>query len=297
MSADLVIVTSARMPGALSGARRAGVASLLYAGELLSGPRLHRLMGEPVGRYARRAADAIVVPSRLVARWYEDRGGRPYVVHPAVSLAVDDAARKRGAALRMDLGLMPDHPLVCTLGAITRGRGQDLVVRALAQGRAKGEDWRLVIGGEAYARPLDIRFDQEIRRLSAELGVADAVTFAGRVDDPAALLSAADVFVNPARVPESFGRAACEALLASCPVVTTRVGGVEEALRDRETALFAEPEDAGALADAISTLLSDPGLAQSIARNGKEDVQARFAPSVGNPLFETAVRAAMEARG
>ena len=119
----------------------------------------------------------------------------------------------------------------------------------------------------------------------------------GAVDDPAALYSAADVFVNPARVPEAFGRAACEALLASCPVVTTRVGGVDEALRDGETALFAEPEDAGALTSAISALLADPDLAQRLARNGKEDVEARFAPGGGNPLFETAVRAATAARG
>lgn len=296
--AELVIVTSARMPGALAGARRAGAATLLYAGELLTGTLLYRLLGEPVGRFALKNSDGIVVPSSIVGRWYRKRGGNPHIVYPAIGWSHDDGDRDaRGRDLRRSLGIGPSEMLVSSLGAITRGRGQDVLVRALAHDLARGKRWRLVIGGEPYRRPSDLRFDTELRRLPVELGVSDFVTFAGRVDDAAALYAASNVFVNPARIAETFGRAACEALAAGCPVVTTQVGGVAEALRPDETALFVKPDAPPEMGDAISALIDEPSRAVALAARGKEDVRARFAPEVENARFEDAILETVAARG
>jgi len=295
--AELVIVSSARIPGALAGAQRAGAATLLYAGEFFTGTLPYRLMGEPVGRFALRNSDAIVVPSSLVGRWYGRRGGSPHIVHPAIGWSDDEEnRRKRGRNLRRSLGVGPSEVLVSSLGAITRGRGQDILVRALARERADGKDWRLVIGGESYRRPSDLNFAEELRRLPGELGIDDFVTFAGRVNDAGALYAASDVFANPARIAETFGRAACEALAAGCPVVTTRVGGVAEALRPDETALFVKPNDPDAIGRAITKLVEDPSFAAVMAARGQADVRERFAPEVEAARFEDAVLAAMATR-
>ena len=84
--------------------------------------------------------------------------------------------------------------------------------------------------------------------------------------------------VNPARDPEAFGRVPCEALAASRPVVATSVGATPEVLRDGETALVVPPDDPGALAVAIESLLLDPERARSLAEAGRRDVLERFAP-------------------
>ncbi|HYH61013.1 MAG TPA: glycosyltransferase family 4 protein [Solirubrobacterales bacterium] len=296
--AELVIVSSARMPGALAGARRAGAATLLYAGELLTGTPLYRLLGEPVGRFALQNSDAIVVPSSVVGRWYRRRGGDPQIVHPAIGWSDDHSDREaRGRDFRRSLGIGPSEVLVSSLGAITRGRGQDVLVHALAHELARGKRWRLVVGGEPYNRPSDLRFAEELRQLPGELGVSESVTFAGRVDDAAGLYAASDVFVNPARIAETFGRAACEALAAGCPVVTTHVGGVAEALRPDETALFVNPDDPHEIGQAVTTLIEDPSRAKALAARGQEDVRTRFAPEVENASFEDAVVDAVSDRG
>ena len=76
-------------------------------------------------------------------------------------------------------------------------------------------------------------------------------------------------------------------------MVATRVGGVEEALRDGETALLVEPGSPAALDGAIARLLSDAGLARRLAAAGAADVARRLAPEAGQPSFEAAVESAL----
>jgi glycosyltransferase involved in cell wall biosynthesis len=189
-----------------------------------------------------------------------------------------------------------DAPVLAALGAITEGRGQHLLVQALTEAPDGGERWQLVIGGEAYDRPRDRAYAAELRELIAALGVSDRVHLIGAVDDPWALYAGANVFVNPVQVPEGFGRAACEALAAGCPVVATRVGGVEEALRDGETALLVDPGSPAALAGAVARLLGDADLARRLAAEGAADVARRLALEAGQPAFEAALEAALAFR-
>jgi len=292
--ADLVIVASAVLPGALIGARRSGAATLLYSGDPLAGEGARGAGKRAMARFAGRNADLVLASSRFVADSYRRSGVDATVLYPAIEAPADPwAAIDAGADLRRRLGIESGERLVCSLGAITEGRGQDTLVEALAASRSAGGGWRLVIGGEPYERPLDVAFARRLGELVDRLGVADRVVLAGRVDDPAALYAAADVFVNPARVAEGFGRAGCEALAAGTPVVSTRVGGTGEALRDGETALLVPPGSPAALAAAIDRLLDDATLAGSLAVAGAEDVARRFAPSVAQPVFERAVDAAL----
>jgi glycosyltransferase involved in cell wall biosynthesis len=295
--ADLVIVASALMPGALLGARRSGAGVVLYSGELLAGNRGRGLAMGGIARLASRCADSILACSFLVAHAYRVRGGAAAVLSPPIEAPGDvEALASRGAELRRRLGIDAGERVVCSLGAITEGRGQDTLIEALARSAQRGVRWRLVIGGEAYDRAADIKFSQGIRGLIERLGLGDRVTLAGRIDDPQALYASADLFVNPARFAEPFGRAACEALSAGCPVVATRVGGVVEALRDGETAILVEPDSPADLATAIEDLLEDRDLAMRLARAGAAAVAQRFAPEMGEAVFGEAVRAALAAR-
>jgi glycosyltransferase involved in cell wall biosynthesis len=289
---ELAIVSSPTMLGALRGARGAGAATLLYCGEVLARGGLRGVGGGAVARVAARHADAIVAASGIVARPYERRGAPVSVIHPPVERppGADDLAR-RGAAWRAGLGLAPDTKVIAALGAITAGRGHDVLVRAASEA-----DWQLVIGGATYDRPRDRAYAAELARLIEKLGLAERVHLPGPVEDPWALYAGADVFVNPARMPEGFGRAVCEALAARRPVVATRVGGVSEALRDGDTALLVEPESAPALGDAIGRLLADGDLAARLAAAGAEDVGRRLNPAAGRPAFDSAVTRALAGR-
>src|SRR6202000_2787803 len=95
---------------------------------------------------------------------------------------------------------------------------------------------------------------------AGELG--EDVLFLEHRGDVPALLAAADVFVLPSRW-EGQPLVLQEALRAGTPVVAPRVGGIP-ALTGQDTALLVPPEDAGALAAAVSAVLADPPLAGAL---------------------------------
>ena len=295
---DEVLTSTARL-GALTGARRAGAATLLYAGEILSRPGVRGLAGRAVTRIAARRAGAVVAASNEVAKAYAGRGAAVSVVHPVIPPPPPAAELARlGGELRAALGVAADERVVACLGALTEGRGQRVLIEALARSRGRGHapGWSVVIGGAAYERAPDRAYERRLREMVDELGLGGSVRFAGRVADPHALYAAADVFANPALVPEGFGRAACEALSCGCPVVSSTGGGVGEALADGETALLVEPGSAEALAAAIERLLGDRELAGRLAGAGAEDVARRLSPEAGQAEFERALEAALAVR-
>jgi glycosyltransferase involved in cell wall biosynthesis len=65
---------------------------------------------------------------------------------------------------------------------------------------------------------------------------------------------------------EGFGLVYLEAGAYGLPVVATRSGGVPEAVKDGETGLLADEEDVEGVAQAIRTILADPGLASRLGK-------------------------------
>lgn len=101
------------------------------------------------------------------------------------------------------------------------------------------------------------------------------VRLLGRIADTRVLLSVADALAIPSRR-EGQGIVALEAMAAGVPIVASRVGGLAEMLTDEETALLTPPEDADALAAALSRLRGDAGLRQRLTSHAKPLVQAKY---------------------
>ena len=106
-----------------------------------------------------------------------------------------------------------------------------------------------------------------LRALAAAHGVADAVVFAGAVDeaDLAAHHAAGDVFALPCRTRgrgldvEGLGIALLEAAASGLPVVAGRSGGAPETVQEGRTGHVVDGRDPPALVDALVGLLADPG--------------------------------------
>ena len=133
--------------------------------------------------------------------------------------------------------------MLASVGYLTEGRGQDLLVRAMPAILERLPDARYVLAGDPFPRPQDIAYRDRLVALVDELGLGDSVIVAGHVEEIADVYAAADVVVNPARFNEPFGRVPFEAAVAGRPAVVTRVGAIPELLRDGSSALIVEPED------------------------------------------------------
>jgi glycosyltransferase involved in cell wall biosynthesis len=156
---------------------------------------------------------------------------------------------------------------------LTPEKGVDVLVRATALLRADAPNLRVLVlgavqtGHEAYAA--------ELTRLAEQLGVADAVCFAGFADRPYERWAGARVYVQPSRR-EGFGLAAVEAMASGVPVVATSVGGLVDVVEGGRAGVLVPPDDPRALAGGIKRLLDDPGEAQRLARAGRERAASHY---------------------
>jgi glycosyltransferase involved in cell wall biosynthesis len=124
----------------------------------------------------------------------------------------------------------------------------------------------------------------ELEARAAALGLADRVTFHGprTEEEVARLLGEADLFVLPSIVDpdtaqmEGLPNALIEALAVGAPVVTTRLAGIPELVRDGRTGLLAEPGDPHGLRVALLRTLADPQDARARVYAGRLAVEAEF---------------------
>ena len=178
-----------------------------------------------------------------------------------------------GAAVRERLGLA-GRPVVVCVSRLVRRKGQDTLIRAWPEVRARFPDAALLIVGDGpYAAGL--------RRLADKARVADSVTFTGSV--PGAELpahyAAGDVFAMPCRTRrggldvEGLGIVYLEASATGLPVVGGDSGGAPDAILDGESGYVVPGRSVPAVAARISELLADPAKAKAMGEKGRAWVE------------------------
>jgi glycosyltransferase involved in cell wall biosynthesis len=111
-------------------------------------------------------------------------------------------------------------------------------------------------------------------------GVRDSVHFLGNlsVKDVQFELSRANCLAIPS-FQENAPLSIEEAMAVGVPVVGARVGGIPGMVEDKKTGLLVDPYDTEAIAEAVSRILSDEGLAHSMSQRAKQIAKARFMAS------------------
>ena len=180
---------------------------------------------------------------------------------PAATLTRERALKK--------FGLPPGRRFI-TIVANLRNPVKDhpMFLCAAARVRAVIPDAAFVVAGEGELMP-------SLRELAAALGIGDDVHFIGRCDDVASLLLASHLGVLSSKA-EGFANAILEYLAAGLPVVATNVGGVREAIVERETGHLVASGDDEAMAARIIQILEDDENARSMGARGKAIVAAKF---------------------
>lgn len=243
-------------------------------------PGARPLMARALRRLAPRAAAAIAV-SRSVAgdlRRVCGPGLDVRVVHNAVDLARFTPGGER-APLHALAGMPAPPPGSVSIGLVaTMGlwKGHDVFLRALARLPPGLPARGYVVGGRIYATAGSEVDPHALRRLAAELGVAERVGFTGFVDDAAAAMRALDVVVHASTQPEPFGLVIAEAMACARPVVVSAAGGAGEIVRDGVDALAVPPGDVGALADALRRLAEDGALRARLGAAGRARAERGF---------------------
>jgi len=203
------------------------------------------------------------------------------VVHPAIDLARFDPARIDRAAARARLGVAGTRRvLLGVVAQLSPWKGQDTAIEALGLLREQRVDAHLLLIGSAKFVARSTRFDNEayvarLRRLIADAGLGDRVSWLGERDDVPELMRALDALLLPSQE-EPFGRALLEAMALEVPVLATNVGGPPELVRDGRDGYLLPPGEPAAWERAVRRIIESPEQGRELGRAGRLRVAQEF---------------------
>ncbi len=228
-------------------------------------------------RFALRHADRVIANSEHTHDTLLTMGVAPTriaIVYPGV----DTAAFKPGldvTGLCERLGIAPDEILVFSVGRLSRRKGFDQMIRAVARLRAEGLPMRYVIGGIGE----DADYLDALIREHRLTGMVHLIGAVGEVDLPR-WLNACAVFAMPNREingdNEGFGMVFLEAAACGKPSLAGEAGGTGSAVLHGVTGLRVDGTSLDAVVQKLRILAVDTGLCRKLGAAGLARVMAHF---------------------
>ena len=220
-------------------------------------------------------ADAIIVPSGFLEAVFGKRDFSTSVVPNIIDLSrftTKIAAKTRSAPPTEFPHVIVTRNLEAIYDNATAFRAFHILTRTFPAAR-------LTVAGSGPERGA-------LEQLASELGIIDAVTFTGRMENEriGALYHDADVMINPS-LADNMPISILEALASGVPVVSTNVGGVPYLVEHDKTGFLVPPRDPHAMAEAVLALLNDEQKARRLSLAGAESVQCYTWPHVRDRLF------------
>jgi glycosyltransferase involved in cell wall biosynthesis len=166
--------------------------------------------------------------------------------------------------------LNPDkQKRILCLGTVGRRKGQPFLVDAFGRIARNHPEWTLVIAG----RHAEEDVSREIDRLVAQHGLQKQIQLEKDVSDARALelTETSAIFAFPS-LQEGLGLALQEAMFAGAACIGSSTGGITDLIEHRKTGLLVRPSDPTALAIGLEELISQPGLRDTLAMQGRASI-------------------------
>jgi glycosyltransferase involved in cell wall biosynthesis len=234
-----------------------------------------RRVGYPISRnrVARLRYDAA---ARIVAisRWSAARvvasgiaESKVAIVYEGIEIPGHPAIEERLKA-REKWGVAADAPLFGCVGVLSLDKGQEWVIRGLAELRKKFPTAKLLLAGDGPCRA-------RLQKLARDAAVSDAVIFAGFVSDVEIVYAALDVFLLPSFF-EALSNALMSAMAYAIPSIAFDFGGPAEIIEDGQSGLLVEPANVEALRDAMTKIVGNATFAGELGAKGRQRVEQKF---------------------
>lgn len=173
-----------------------------------------------------------------------------------------------GGAVRKELGIGPDDPVIGTVCILRSEKALDVLVRAATLLATDFPRLRVLIVGDGPERG-------GLEALVEQLGLEDNVLLTGARTDVADVLAALDVAVLSSDY-EGIPLSILEFMDAGKPIVATHVGGIPEVIEDEVHGVLVPPRDEAALAAAIGGLLRDTDAARQMGARARDRCRRDF---------------------
>ena len=211
-------------------------------------------------RHLARQAKAVVANSAYGARYWVRMLASDAAV-TTIANAVDVAAICRAAPIPCQAP-GDDRPTLLFAGRLAHQKAPEIFMQALNY-LLQRRDLRALLIGDGPMR-------QELSASIAAQRLANSVSILPYQAGWWGMLKTASALVSPSRF-EGQPNVVLEAMAAGCPLVVSDIP-THRAILDESTALLVPKDDPAALADAIASLLSDPGIARRRAERASQRV-------------------------
>lgn len=210
--------------------------------------------------------DHVVSISTVTARRFAEWSGYPLDDCTIVANAIDttlygDAPRDPSLVERYDLDGKRVVMIFGRMHPTERQKGFDELIGAMPAILDREPEAIALLAGDGADRP-------RLEALAGDLGVADAIRFAGRIDEreKAAHYRLADAFVMPGRQ-EGFGFVHLEAMACGTPTVASKLDGSIEAVGHGELGGLVDPDDSASIVrETLAALAKPRGIPDGLAR-------------------------------
>ncbi len=236
---------------------------------------ISRRVGYPLGK-SRIARARYEAATRIVAnsKWVSEQAaasGAPAeklcVVHEGAEIPPKFTSEQKRQA-RSRWGVSGNTPLLGCVGVLLPDKGQEWLIRALPIVRKDFSGCKLLLAGDGPLRP-------RLEALAKELGISDAVIFAGFVKDVESVYAALDVFLLPSLF-EALNNSLLAAMAYEIPSIAFRLGALAEIIDHEKSGLLVSGPDAPEIAAAVCRILKDQAFAGSLGQGGRNRVEQNF---------------------
>lgn len=194
---------------------------------------------------------------------------------------------RNSSSIRSEFGIKDDEKLVVLVSKLVDCKGHSVLIRAVPHILKNFPNTRfLIVGGEVDGKHNRI-YARNIRVFPTELGISKYITFTGYRTDVPQVIAAADVIVHCPTYPDPFPGVVLQGMAMGKPVVASAIGGVVEQIQDNVSGILVEPNDPDHLAQAVSSLLGNEILCDSLGRNAIHRVNTIFTNEI---FFEKIAR-------
>ena len=166
---------------------------------------------------------------------------------------------------------VPSDSLICiSVGRLVAIKGFDVLLQTAHLLEKSSRNVHFLIVGDGESR-------ESLAKQIEALGLGKNVTLVGYQDRASvlALVKSSDIFIMPSRY-EGTPIALLEAGSLGIPIIASNVGGIPELVQDQTDALLVPPDDPQALARAVTRLITDKKLAETLIINTGEKIRTKF---------------------